>query len=263
MKVDAIVCTKDRPQNLLRVVAMIHREIPCDNIFVYEGSLKPNWAVLDKLKDKYGIKVVLVNGLKFGVVRNLSFINSDAEYIVVIDDDITVQKGWFNGLMREFSDPDCVAVSSKVIFGTGFIRKMFQANTKRVGGSAGAAIYNRKAIIELGNFNKHIHRGEDMELELRIQAANKKWVKSQSVEAYHPVETILEFINRTKGDVVGWNFIMQYSQEKWRFILTRFGSCFVSPVYYFWKTLDPRASGIYFVYKLRSLINYLTGGYLT
>jgi len=55
---DVVVCTKDRPHNLLKCISMIRNLIPYGKIFVFEGSLKPNWKVLNYLKDRFGIQIV-------------------------------------------------------------------------------------------------------------------------------------------------------------------------------------------------------------
>lgn len=258
--VDVVVCTKDRPQLLPPCIAMITKLIPCINIYVFEGSLKPNWKVLNQLKDQFGTKVVLVPHLKFGAVRNLIMTSCTSKFVAMVDDDITLEKDWFPTLMSELKGEKVVAVSSKLIFGEGAVKKLSWANKRTSGGSGGAAIYDRKAVLSLGNFDKNIHRGEDMELELRIHAAGKRWVKTQRTCAYHPI-TLQEFLERPKANVCGWDFIMRYSKHRVTFISVRFASTFIMPIYYLWQTLDLRCAGIWFIYKLKSLIYYLSGRY--
>ena len=259
--IDVVVCTKDRSHLLIDCVSMIDRLISHDNIYVFEGSLKPNWKILDLLKDKFGVKVVLVPYLKFGAVRNLIMTTCKNDFVAMVDDDITLSEDWFFTLMNEFMDERVVAVSSKLIFEDPIISKLSWANKRISGGSGGAAIYDRKAVLAIGNFNKKIHRGEDMELELRIQARGKRWVKSQKTCAYHPT-TVKEFLDRPKADVCGWDFIMRNSKYRVRFMAKRFASTFIMPVYYFWRTLDIRCAGIWFIYKMKGLLYYLSGRYL-
>jgi glycosyltransferase involved in cell wall biosynthesis len=262
MKIDIIVCTKDRPDKLLNCVPKFKAQIPHDNFTVYEGSQKPCKQAVEVLEQQEGVTFRYVPKKLFGAVRKDALVNSDADYIAMVDDDIELSAGWFNGLMSEFNDPSVVAVSSRLVFcGEPISNKLSKANTRTSGGSGGAAIYKRKAIVELGNFNGNIHRGEDMELELRIQGAGKKWLKSQKVTAYHPIRNIQEFLGRPNANVVGWEFILQHSSHKYRFLATRFASIFVMPIYYFWKTGDLRASGVWFIFKMKALLSFLSGRY--
>jgi len=261
LMVDVVVCTKDRPDRLLECIPMIHKLIPYAKIFVFEGSLNPNRNVIDILNTQFNIEVVLVPHLTFGAVRNLVMKTCSSDYVAMVDDDIRLKPDWFEVLMQEFSDSEVVAVSSKLIFENALVSKLSWSNKRSSGGSGGAAIYDREAILELGNFNEKIHRGEDMELELRIEAAGKLWLKSHKTWAYHPT-TIKEFLDRPKANVIGWDFIMQNSTHRTKFMVKRFASTFIMPVYYFWKTLDPRCAGIWFIYKIKSLVYYLSGRYL-
>lgn len=259
--IDVVVCTKDRSHLLNDCINMIDKLIPYYNLYIFEGSATPNWKILDLLKDKFNIEIIFVPYLKFGAVRNLIMTTCKNDFVTMIDDDIRLEKDWFYILMEEFMDERVVAVSSKLIFEDPIISKLSWANKRISGGSGGAAIYDRKAILEIGNFSKDIHRGEDMELELRIQAVGKKWLKSQKTCAYHPI-TIKEFLDRPKANVVGWDFIMRNSKHRFRFMAKRFASTFVMPIYYFWRTLDIRCAGVWFVYKMKSLLYYLSKKYL-
>jgi len=261
LNIEVVVCTKDRPEKLEACVPRFKEQIPFDTFTVYEGSKFPSKDVIEKL-EPLGVNFQYVHGKLFGAVRKAALVNSQADYVAMVDDDIFLSKDWFKGLMREFKDPDVVAVSSRLIYtGHPVLESLYKGNTRTSGGSGGAAIYKRKAIVDLGNFSDEIHRGEDMELELRIQAAGKKWRKSQSVYALHPVESLREFLQRPKANVVGWNYIMRYSQHKWRFIGKRVASTFLMPIYYFWKTGDPRTAAVWFIYKWRALSSFLSGEY--
>ena len=163
--------------------------------------------------------------------------------------------------MKYFRDDSVVAVCGKLVYEHALIGKLSHANTRNSGGSGGASIYDRQKVLDVGNFDPNIHRGEDMELELRIIANNQKWVKSTKTEAFHPMD-VKTFLSRAKSNVVGWDFIMKNSSHKTAFITKRFGSTFVMPVYYFWKTFDLRCAGLWAIYKWQSLIYWLSGKYV-
>lgn len=260
MKLDLVVCSKDRPENLAVCVPRFSKQVKHNTFYVFEGSLNPDKTLLNSLERDFGIKVVYVPRLKFGAVRALIMEHCSADYVAMVDDDIFLSKNWLDGLLSEFGKADVVAVSSKLIYGDGLIRKLSLANLQTSGGSGGAALYDRKAVLALGNFDKRIHRGEDMELELRINEKGKRWFKSQKVFAFHPVSW-KDYLNRPKANVCGWNFIMQYSKSKWKFMTIRFASVFVMPVYYFWKTFDLRIAGCYLIYKAKALFYFLSRRY--
>lgn len=262
MKIEVVVCTKNRPEKLASCVPRFKKQIPYDQFTVYEGSEHPSKPVIEHLEQEHDVTFRYVPQKLFGAVRHDSIAQSDADYICMVDDDIYLSKGWFEGLMRGFSDPNVVAMSSKLIYtGPKLLQRIFESNLKVSGGSGGASIYDRRKVLECGNFSNKIHRGEDMELELRIHAAGKKWVKNQRVKAYHPIDSISTFLRRPYANVVGWNFIMQYSKHKWRFIAERFASLLFMPSYYAIKTGDPRAFGVWFIYKWRALSCFLRGKY--
>lgn len=257
-KIDFVICSKDRTDKLLVQIPALNK-LPHNELWIYEGSLKPDLDRLRKLKEKYGVRIILVPYLKFGNVRAKVMEYSTADFVAMVDDDVKLCPNWLELLMSEFKDKDVAAASSKIIYDWKFLKKMCFKNIRGTGESGGAAIYKRDAILALGNFNKKIHVGEDMELKLRVNKLGRKWVRSRHAYALHPI-TLKEYLNRPKGYAIGWKFIMSYNQRKWRFLLTRFGAIFVMPFYYFLQTGDLRVLGVYFLYKLNAMISFLRLG---
>lgn len=257
LSVDLVICTKDRDNLLAECVSRYASQLDYNNIIVMDSTADPDMNMLKKID---GVTWVFTPDVKLGYARNTALKHCSSDYVAMLDDDLLVSDQWQAQLLPAFYDPDVVAVSSKIIYGEGFIAKLFHSGLRERGGSGGCAIYNRKAVIELGGFNENIHRGEDTELERRIEKNGKKWIRNQDVLAFHPL-TVKEFLVRPRANVCGWNFIMKHSQSKLKFIAKRFASIWVMPVYYFWRTLDPRILGCYFIYKLTSMLYYLSGRY--
>lgn len=257
MSVDLAICTKDRDNIIADCISRYKNKIDCSNIIVVNSTANPDKELLTQIE---GVTWVFTPDAKLGYARNVALKHCKSDYVVMLDDDLLVSDEWQRQLLPAFEDNDVVAVSSKVIYGEGFIAQLFLSGLRERGGSGGCAIYNREAIVGLGGFNDNIHRGEDIELELRVERAGKKWPRRQDVLAFHPV-TLKEFLGRPKANVCGWNFIMRYSRSKLRFIARRFASIWVMPVYYFWRTLDLRVLGCYFIYKLLSMLYWLSGRY--
>jgi len=261
-QIDVVICTKNRSHLLEGCISRLSKLIPYNQLYIYEGSEHPNWKVLDKISDEYPTKTVIVpSTMKFGAVRNLAIKTSNADYVAMIDDDIILANKWFTELMKAFTDDKVVAVCCSLLFQHPIIGKLSIANTRTSGGSGGASIYDRQKVLDVGNFNENIHRGEDMELELRIVASGQKWVRNTKTYAFHPI-TMKEFLSRAKANVVGWDFIMRESKHRTVFIVKRFGSTLVMPIYYFWKTFDLRCAGLWGIYKLQGLLYWLSGRYV-
>ena len=261
-QVDVVVCTKDRPHLLEGCVSRLSKLITYNQLYIYEGSQHPNCRVLAYIVDEYSAKIMTVPPtMKFGAIRNVAIKTSTADYVAMIDDDIILSNNWFTELMKAFSNEKVVAVCCSLLFQHPIIGKLSIANTHTSGGSGGASIYDRQKVLDVGNFDKNVHRGEDMELELRIVASGQKWVRINNVYALHPI-TIKEFLLRAKANVVGWDFIMRESRHKTAFIVKRFVSTLVMPTYYFWKTFDLRCAGLWAIYKLQSLLYWLSGRYV-
>jgi len=258
MKIDVVICSKDRPELLKKCSKQIFHLVPYSNFFVYEGSTKKDEAILEAIAQEYKAKIVDVKGLPFGLVRHMAILNSDADYVAMIDDDVILTHDWFFKVMSMFKNKSVAASQGRLIYGSNNIITKISENALRDdGGSGGASIYDRKKILEIGNFNKKIHRGEDMELKLRMNKQGYQWAKNVDALSFHPVDSVKSFINRPKGDVIGWSFIMKNSNNRTRFMIERFASCLIMPIYYMWKTLDPRCGAIWAIFRWKGLILFL------
>lgn len=256
ISLDVVVCSKDRPQNLLSCIPILNG-LPHDRIFVFEGSSEPNERVLKFLRRKYGVIVHYCPNEKLGLVRNKAISFSKSDYVAMIDDDVSLCNDWLELLMSEFRE-GVAAVSSKVVYddAAGFLKKLCFKNLRGTGESGGAAIYDRVAVLQVGNYDVNVHIGEDMVLRMAIERAGKKWVRSRFAYVLHPI-TLRDYLNRPKGYAIGWTYVMRYKSGRWLFLMKRVGSLFVMPVYYFFQTLDLRVLGVYFLYKLNALLSFL------
>ena len=241
-------------------MARISNTIPNPNLHIYEGSLKRDWNILDELKDRFNANVVLVYGLKFGAVRNLALKSCKNDYVAMIDDDIVLGCGWFRRVFSRFKENDVVASQGKIIYGSNgsVVNKLSKASLRDSGGSGGASIYDRKQILSLGNFNKEIHRGEDLELKLRINNSGFKWAQNINAVVYHPISDIKSFLWRAKVDVSGYKFVLKHSKNRTRFFIERLGALLIMPTYYLWRTRDLRCFGVWGLFRFLGLWYFLT-----
>lgn len=260
---DVVICTKNRPNQLIEATQRAHDNIKPKKLFIYDGSDKQNTITQFLIKEHLHAQIFDVRGLTFGEIRNLAIKNSNADYVAQIDDDIIYSKNWIKQILEGFKEKNVVAVNGRLILGNrGTVIHKISVNAMRdSGGSGGACVYDRKKIIELGNFDKHLHRGEDMELKLRIESKGYKWRTQTNAVAYHPINSLPEFFKRAKMDAVAWEYILNHSKHRTRFFVERFMSLLVMPIYYFYRTLDVRAWGLWFFFRANGIFSYLTKSY--
>ena len=248
MKVDVIICTKDRPFLLRKAVNQARHHIPCNKVIVVESSVSPNKRLLDDL----GVEMVFTPDVKLGYARQQGLLKAKTKYVVFLDDDLELEKNWFPPLFKALiSDSKVVAVCSQVVYkseGDPVLTKVYHASPtipsfwrKREGGSAGASMMKRKEILAVGGYNINVHRGEDTELFFRLQQKGLKWVRVTDSVAYHPI-TLKEQLRRScrngmaMADV--WKFGFNIDLLKIIIILTR--RVFVAPIILMFTRKDPR-----------------------
>ena len=126
------------------------------------------------------------------------------------------------------------------------------------GASIGVALIHRQLAIDLGGFNRKIHRGEDTEFELRANNQGYKWLRVSSALAYHSL-TFKEYINKAGINAESWVMLWGNMKQKLRlkFLSYRYGSALLMPFYYGILSHDPRVFGYDAVYKWKMLLVFL------
>jgi len=257
-KVDVIICSKDRSNIICNTIEHIKKLIPYNNIIIVDSSEKP-YSVLNGL----GVKLVHTPNANLGFARQQGLLNAETEVVMIVDDDLILEEDWFELMIPILKqDEKTLAVSCKIIFGHGtneVIEKIHRAGKRREGACGGANLMKRNEVLKLGGFNTNIHRGEDMELELRINQHGFKWMKQQEAIAYHPC-TYPQFLKRAQQDGWGWIMVWYHSSSgnRLRFIARRLVSTFLMPFYYTFLTRDFRVLAYYSTYKIKSLFTFIT-----
>ena len=257
MKSDILICTRDRPEQLVKAVAQAHRLIPHNQIIVVDSSAKPDKDLLEKLN----VKAVFTPDATLGYARQQGLLAAKTRYVVSLDDDVSIEAGWYSKMLEALQNAgsEVVAVNSKIVFGfhtDPVLEKLHRRANRGEGGSIGIALLKRKEILDLGGFNTAVHRGEDLELHLRLRQHGYKWVREPSAVAYHPC-TFKHYLKRARNDGDGYVLMWKTITFRLRFITERFASTLIMPIYYGLLTLDLRVFAYYFLAKTTTLLTFL------
>ena len=198
MKIDVIVCTKDRPLKVIRAITHINRLIPYEKLIVVDSSREHNLQ-LEKRCNTY----IHTPHARLGYARQKGILSASSPYIAFIDDDVILEKAWFNKIVRNFNNPSIIGVSGNVIMGSHKSIRSYWLKTTRLDERGCAnAVFNREKLLEIGGFDIRTHLGEDTELKLRIRKTPYIWVKDNNVRCFHPL-SFIDFLkhNSTYGAI--------------------------------------------------------------
>lgn len=179
------------------------------------NSSKQECVFLDKKYGKYDHINLRCNNENLGFVGahlkvwHNDLISSDSEYIVLINNDTTVEKSWLKPLISTAKTQRAQVVSCKMInyynraimdnaghqiISTGEVVpiahnlpvKNFYNSFVNAGACGGACLYDKKMLEEMGFFDPHFSTGyEDAELGIRALALGKKAVFCPESIIYH------------------------------------------------------------------------------
>lgn len=256
MKVDVIVCTKNKHTTLPKCVEQIREFIPYNKIIIVDSSENPNLNILNKL----GALLIFTPNAKLGYARQKGLDASTTDRVFYIDDDIILDKCAFGEMMKLFEEPNVIGVSGRVIYGWKSNKVLFKLYSRgrpiKHGGSGGLVILDRKEVLNLGGYNKNIHWGEDAELCHRIEQHGLVWTRALKAKGYHPC-TFTQFLQRGKRNGEGYKVLWLFGKKLLPILVQLSGRTFFMPVYYTIQIRDPRILVYYFLYNMLFLCGFL------
>jgi len=114
LAVSVIVCTRDRPHSLRRclpsVLASLEQLEAGAEIIVVDNSDAPSGEVAEAARQA-GASCFWEPHRGGSPARNRGILESRAEILAFLDDDVTVDHGWAAALLRHFADPSVGAVT--------------------------------------------------------------------------------------------------------------------------------------------------------
>jgi glycosyltransferase involved in cell wall biosynthesis len=199
MEVDVVIATKNQAQSLEKLLKQVVHQIPFRNLIIVYGSSRDNTK---SIAEKYTDKVFWDEDKGLGAARALGIEKATSEIVVMIDSDVILTNEWYNKLINHFKDPKVAAVNGTCIYGYGCkpLESLWEHIRKKATVNVGChnTMFRRKAVLQVGNFNKTIKgAGEDYELYHRLLAAGYKWLWVREATVYHPM-SMFEFLEHVR-----------------------------------------------------------------
>ncbi len=109
-----IICTRDRPGKLDRCICAIMRQgYPEFEVVVIDNAPRDNRTF--EVAERWGVRYGVEPTPGLSRARNLGARLCESEILAYIDDDAVPEPSWLAGLVKEFSDPDVMAVTGPVL----------------------------------------------------------------------------------------------------------------------------------------------------
>jgi GT2 family glycosyltransferase len=199
-----VVPTRNRPDQLWRTLAALQAQEPRDfDIVVVDQSEEafpiPSGERTLRLRDR---------GRGLSRARNLGWRFAQSEWIVFIDDDVRVGRGWsaaLHGTLERHSDASSVGVYVEPVGvppGEYFVMAVFRVGEEQVFsgphvppsnlGIGACMAYRRSALEEQGGFDERLGAGtapfpaaEETDLHYRLLRAGHRGAVTPSVRVFH------------------------------------------------------------------------------
>jgi glycosyltransferase involved in cell wall biosynthesis len=134
-----------------------------------------------KLGRKYANKIIELNHNILGSSRQIGVENSSGDFLAIMDADVVLPENWVSKAVKKFDKagvgivwsyneppPNSSAVARCFFnFWKAIMRDRIKSGRAPFAGSN--SLYLKKAIDEVGGFDKHSHYSEDVDLAVRIQ----------------------------------------------------------------------------------------------
>ena len=113
--VSVIVCTKDRPEHLGRCLKSLEVYMHRDDVEIVVIDNNSSTLGTREVCQQYPITYVFESKPGSGATRNTGARIARGEYIALTDDDMVVEPGWVENLVRNFDDPNVGYVSGRIL----------------------------------------------------------------------------------------------------------------------------------------------------
>lgn len=204
-KISIIIPTLNEEKNLPRLLSSLHLlDYPQKNleIIIVDGGSTDQTVVIAQ---KFGARV-LNNPLKIrGAGCKIGIEKARHSLVAFTDADCVVPKNWLSKLSQYFDRPEIAAVGgpnitpkNETISGraVGEVLKMLTTPGARYGYTGNQIVeiyhnpgcnvlYQKRAILKVGNFNRRLLTCEDEELDFRLRVANYKLLFTPQVVVEH------------------------------------------------------------------------------
>jgi glycosyltransferase involved in cell wall biosynthesis len=224
-----VICTKDRPDLLKRCLnSVVAARSSWAEILVVDNA-STTAATLDIVAACGHARYVFESRQGLDFARNRALAGATSDWIAYIDDDVVVDRGYFDGLAAAWADhPDATAVTGLVLpleleteaqiifeqnggFGRGFTpRRYGLALTENSFYPCGSGIFgagcnmafNRGTLLSLGGFDEALDTGAplpgggDLDIFYRVVRASQALIYDPRLAVFHQHRRELEKLRR-------------------------------------------------------------------
>ena len=264
MELDIVICTKNRHELLKQLLKQI-KMLPFFNRLILVDSSDNPFNLEQNLASS--ALYIYDPAAKLGLARQIGLENCRSKYVLFVDDKIELSSSCVSALYAALDgskDKNVVAVSGKVLIGYNdpVMKKLTSCSRPfSEGENGGLVLLNREDILALGGFNRTIHWGEDVELRQRLNAKGKKWILIPEAVASCKVSSFVELLAKMKRHGYGCRHATVISSKSLKMSLRLVGRSLIMPIYYGFRTKDPRVFGYYSLMNLSLLYGYLRAAF--
>jgi glycosyltransferase involved in cell wall biosynthesis len=224
-----VICTKDRPDLLKRCLnSVVAARSSWAEILVVDNA-STTAATLDIVAACGNARYVFESRQGLDFARNRALAEATSDWVAYIDDDVVVDRGYFDGLGAAWADhPDATAVTGLVLpleleteaqiifeqnggFGRGFTpRRYGRALTENSFYPCGSGIFgagcnmafNRGTLLSLGGFDEALDTGAplpgggDLDMFYRVVRASQALIYDPRLAVFHQHRREMEKLRR-------------------------------------------------------------------
>jgi GT2 family glycosyltransferase len=221
-RLSIVISSRDRPWYLAACIRSV-RQQQCDDLEIVVADSASRSADLRKVAAELATGYVRTEQPGLSRARNHGARAARGEFIVFLDDDVTLAAGCLEALLAEFADPRVAAVGARIVAidGDAMAREAFEAfgafdpgPDRRVvdqstphwfelanfGGLGSGAVFalRHSVLAEWGGFDERLGRGsllvagEEMHAYFTLVCAGHRVVYTPAAIAHHPAPASLE-----------------------------------------------------------------------
>ncbi|MCZ2803682.1 glycosyltransferase [Modestobacter sp. VKM Ac-2983] len=193
----AVVCTRNRPEMLARLLASIKECAAGVDVLVVDSASETPRTM--EVAAEAGFRAVRVDRPGLSVARNAGIAAATSELIAFTDDDCIVRDRWVDALAERFRDPRVGVVTGRMLdadapAGSAPVVSPRQARRTVDGldlGHGANMAFRRSAVLELGGFDDFLGAGtelagaEDLDMFCRLLRAGWHGAFEPRSEIHH------------------------------------------------------------------------------
>ncbi|MGC8497530.1 MAG: glycosyltransferase [Thermoplasmata archaeon] len=205
MKVSIITTVKNEEKNILNFIeSALLQEPPWELIIVDSMSTDKTTQIIKEYADRYDNIKLIQKKCSRGEGRNIGVANSSSDYVIFTDGDVILDPSWLKYMREDFEKGEEIVAGNTILIGNKKFAeldrvKLYYKNVDLTYPSCNLG-YKKSLFLKLGGFDPLFITAEDIDLNFRAVAENKKLYYDERAIVY----------NKTRE-----NYISFYKQAFW------------------------------------------------